>query len=492
MEPLFLTVLNMSVVASYVIAAVLLLRLLLKKAPRRYSYALWSAAAFRLCCPVSFSAGFSLFGLLDLTQRDAALEFVPENLAYMQQPEIHTGVDAVNAALKASLPAAAPAASVNPMQIWIFVGACVWLAGIAAMALYGIVSYLRLRRRLRTAVRLEDNVFASEAVRSPFVLGVLRPKIYLPYGLEDENRALVLTHEKYHLRHGDMLVRLFAFCLLALHWFNPLVWVAFFCMSRDMELRCDEKVLENGDAKAYSLCLLSVAAGRRFPAPGPLAFGETDVKGRIRHALKWKRPRRWAAAAAAVLCFVSLLACSANPLRSGTVAQSEALDGAYRVGDTLSQNILLSMFVPDGESAGLQTVEISGNQVKITLYDQTESAAAEVSTVSRKALVKEFAERPELTYGFEAVFQTEWTDSAEAAAELVVPAYDSAEEMVVYRLYDVQREDAADSDGQTTLPTETYHVQVREKIPQYTLYFLRGEPLWIEVGYKCVFQLERK
>ena len=168
--------------------------------------------------------------------------------------------------------------------------------------------------------------------------------------------------------------------------------------------------------------------------------------------------------------------------------QSEAFNGAYRVGDTLSQSILLSMFVSDGESAGFQTVEISGNQVTITRYGRTESAAAEVSTVSRRALVKEFAERPELTYGF--ALQTEWTDP-EAAAELVVPAYDSAEEMVVYRLYDVQREEAP-SDGQTTLPTATYRVQEREKIPQYTLYFLRGEPLWIEVGYNCVFQLDRK
>ena len=210
MESLFLTVLNMSLAASYVIAAVLLLRLLLKKAPRRYSYALWSAAAFRLCCPVSFSAGFSLFGLLDLTQKGAALDFVPENLGLMAQPAIHTGMATVNMLLADALPAATPTNSVNPMQIWIFAGMCVWLAGVGSMALYGIISYLRLHRRLRTATRLEDGVFASEAVRSPFVLGVLRPKIYLPYGLDGENRALVLAHEKCHLRHGDPLVRLFA------------------------------------------------------------------------------------------------------------------------------------------------------------------------------------------------------------------------------------------------------------------------------------------
>lgn len=296
MEKLFLELLNMSCAASYVIAAVLLLRLLLKKAPRRYSYVLWSAAAFRLCCPVSLSAGFSLFGLLDLTQRGAALDFIPENLGMMAQPEVHTGLTAVNTVLRDSLPAATPAGSVNPMQVIIFGASVIWLAGAAALALYGLFSYLALRRRLCTATRLEDNVFESAAVRSPFVLGVLRPRIYLPYGLDGESRAFVLAHERYHLRRKDPLVRLFAFCLLALHWFNPLVWIAFSCMSRDMEMSCDEKVLENGGAKAYSLCLLSVASGRRFPAPGPLAFGETGVKSRIRHALAWKKPRRWAAA----------------------------------------------------------------------------------------------------------------------------------------------------------------------------------------------------
>ena len=161
MESLFLTVLNMSLAASYVIAALLLLRLLLKKAPRRYSYALWSAAAFRLCCPVSFSAGFSLFGLLDLTQKGAALDFVPENLGLMAQPAIRTGMATVNMLLADALPAATPTNSVNPMQIWIFVGACVWLAGVGTMALYGSISYLRLRRRLREIYRLHESRFRT-------------------------------------------------------------------------------------------------------------------------------------------------------------------------------------------------------------------------------------------------------------------------------------------------------------------------------------------
>ena len=462
MERLFLTVLNMSLAASYVIAALLLLRLLLKKAPRRYSYALWSAAAFRLCCPVSFSAGFSLFGLLDLTQKGAALDFVPENLGLMAQPAIRTGMATVNMLLADALPAATPTNSVNPMQIWIFVGACVWLAGVGTMALYGSISYLRLRRRLRMATRLEDGVFASEAVRSPFVMGVLRPKIYLPYGLDGENRALVLAHEKCHLRHGDPLVRLFAYCLLALHWFNPLVWAAFFCMSRDMELRCDEKVLETGDARTYSLCLLSVAAGRRFPAPGPLAFGETDVKGRIRHALKWKKPRRWAAAAATVLCALTLLACTANPAQSGT------LDGTYRAGEQLATHIAISYLPPDGEAIGIQKIEVSGDQVAITRDGEVIRATAEVSTVSRDALVQEMTEKRAITLGFDAALEMGWEDVS-AVAEEIVPDYRRAKDMVVYRVRDQQSQESAQG---------------------YTLYFFRGEPLWFVLENYAVFKLE--
>ena len=151
MEKFFLNVLNMSFAASYVILAILLLRLLLNKAPKKYSYVLWSAAAFRLCCPVSFPSVFSLFGLLDLTQKRGALGFVPETLGTMAQPQVHTGVPVINAALEDSLPAATPAASVNPMQIWILAGTLLWCAGAAVMLLYGAAGYFRLRRRLRTA-----------------------------------------------------------------------------------------------------------------------------------------------------------------------------------------------------------------------------------------------------------------------------------------------------------------------------------------------------
>ncbi len=481
MEKLFLELLNMSCAASYVIAAVLLLRLLLKKAPRRYSYALWSAAAFRLCCPVSFSAKFSLFGLLNLTQRGAALNFVPENLGMMAQPEVHTGLTAVNTVLRDSLPAASPAGSVNPMQVIIFGASVIWLAGAAALAAYGLVSYLLLRRRLRTATRLEGNVFACETVRSPFVLGVLRPRIYLPYGLDGESCAFVLAHERYHLKRRDPLVRLFAFCLLALHWFNPLVWIAFSCMSRDMEMSCDEKVLENGGAKAYSLCLLSVASGRRFPAPGPLAFGETGVKGRIRHALAWKKPRRWAAAAAVVLCTATILACSVNPLRAG------GYDGSYHAGKTVLSSIVMSYWAPNGDAWGFESIVLADGKLLVTANDGSyfESDTIEVDTLTREEMVQ--AMDVGLLLGYEEDENGGYSANPEALPDLI-PAYSRAKDMVVVRAFGGWSQKDA-----STEPTQKITVQTdnKQKQAQFQLFFFRGEPLWFMVGQAVVFLLER-
>ena len=459
----------------------LLLRLLLKKAPRRYSYALWSAAAFRLCCPVSFSAKFSLFGLLNLTQRGAALNFVPENLGMMAQPEVHTGLTAVNAVLRDSLPAATPAGSVNPMQVIIFGASVIWLAGAAALAAYGLVSYLLLRRRLRTATRLEGNVFACETVRSPFVLGVLRPRIYLPYGLDGESRAFVLAHERYHLKRRDPLVRLFAFCLLALHWFNPLVWIAFFCMSRDMETSCDEKVLENGGAKAYSLCLLSVASGRRFPAPGPLAFGETGVKGRIRHALAWKKPRRWAVAAAIVLCAATILACSVNPLQAG------GYDGSYHAGKTVLSSVVMSYWAPNGDARGLESIVLADGKLLVTANDGSyfESDTIEVDTLTREEMVQ--AMDGGFLFGYEEGENGGYSENPEALPDLI-PAYSRAKDMVVVRAFGGWEQNEA-----STEPTQKITVQTddKQKQAQFQLFFFRGEPLWLMEGQAFVYLLER-
>jgi len=310
MDQLFITVLDMSLKASWVILAILLIRLFLKKAPRKYAYVLWSVVGFRLLCPVSFQAVFSLFHIFS---RETPA--IPQEIGFMAHPAVQTGIPVVSQAVNASLPAAAPTASVNPIQISLFLFQILWIAGMVIIAGFSLISLWRLQKRLCTAVLLTDNIYQSEEVCSPFILGLIRPKIYIPYHLDSDTQQYVLTHERFHLNHLDHWVKPFAFFLLTVHWFNPLVWLAFHLMSRDMELRCDEAVLlgEDNIRKAYSTSLLSFAVNRRFPAPGPLAFSESSVKIRIKHALIWKKPRFWVTVIAALLCILVIAACAADP-----------------------------------------------------------------------------------------------------------------------------------------------------------------------------------
>lgn len=319
----FLKILNMSITGGYIILAVMLARLILRAAPKKYSYALWAAALFRLVCPVSFKSVISIFALrpFDIKLEDTALSartgeivHIPENIGMMAQPEVHTGIAAVDAAVNESLPGTTPMYSANPLQIWEFVAMLLWLVGMAALLTISLIGLWRLCRRLRTATLLEGNVWQSENVQSPFIIGLFKPKIYIPYGLGGAALGYVLAHERAHIKRGDHIIRTLAYLVLCLHWFNPLVWLAFWLMGRDMELSCDEKVLSRmGDKAEYSETLLSFASPRRFPAPTPLAFGESGVARRIKNALKWKRPRFWLSAIALVLCAVVIAACAANP-----------------------------------------------------------------------------------------------------------------------------------------------------------------------------------
>lgn len=338
MEAVFLKVLNMSVTAGYVILAVLVLRLLLGKAPKKYSYLLWSVVGFRLCCPVSFRSVFSLFNLkpFDMTAAQSGgggLTYVPENIGLMAQPRVTTGIPAINMAIESTLPAATPTASVNPMQVAVFIASLVWCLGMVALLFYALVSYLRLKGQMDTAVRLEGNVWQSERVRSPFILGFVKPKIYIPYGLDEATQRYVLTHERCHLKRLDHIVKPAAFLLLVLHWFNPLCWLAFSLMGKDMEMSCDEKVLDREEniRRAYSLSLLSFASNRRFPSPSPLAFGETGVKSRVKNVLSWKKPALWVTIIAVILSVAALAACAADPAEAQK--PSDPFGHTYRVSE---------------------------------------------------------------------------------------------------------------------------------------------------------------
>lgn len=294
MSRIFLQLLNMSLTAGYVILVIFLLRALLRKAPKAYSYALWAVALFRLLCPFSLESGASLLAINPQPLPPAILE---ESV-----PRIASGLTLVDQAVNQALTAPSPegAAAVGTLRFSLEAGALLWLAGFAALLGYGAYSVLRLGRALRSADFKEGNVYEAANIQTPFVFGLLRPKIYLPAGLREPERGYVLCHERVHLRRHDHLFKALAYFTLCLHWFNPLVWLAFFAMSRDMEMSCDERVLREiggGIKKEYSASLLALAQENRGSAFGPLAFGGCDAGKRIKNVLNYKRPAFWAAAA---------------------------------------------------------------------------------------------------------------------------------------------------------------------------------------------------
>lgn len=321
-QTLFPALLNMSLTAGIVILCVMAARLALKRAPKVFSYALWAAVLFRLLCPVSLSAGFSLLGVLDAPVKQAGPAV--STLTYVQpqrQPEaIQPQTEQVP--VEPQTPASDSLAPVVPEQQatstvdWAAVAAWVWLAGVLGMAGYSIFALLRLRRRLVGSLHLRDNLYLADHISTPFVLGLVRPRIYLPSTLTQGEMGYIIRHEQYHIRHGDHVVKVLAFAALCLHWFNPLVWAAFILAGKDMEMRCDEAVVRQLGERVkadYSASLLALATGRLTIAGTPLAFGEGDPKGRIRNLLRWKRPRVWLSMVAGVACVAVIAACAANP-----------------------------------------------------------------------------------------------------------------------------------------------------------------------------------
>ena len=305
MTDVFLGFLNRSLVAAVLILAVLVIRLVFKRAPKWLLCALWALAAVRLVCPFSIESVLSLV---------PSAEPVQPEIIVSAHPAITSGIPAVDAIVNPPLAAAftpSPAQSANPLQIWTFIAACIWLLGIAVLLLYAAISALRLRLRVRMAVRLEGNVYQSEFVRSPFILGVIFPRIYLPYGLPEDAQAMVLAHERAHLRRGDQLWKPLGYLILTAYWFNPVCWLAYLLFCRDIEAACDEKVvreLGEGCKAAYSRALLACSVPRKLITACPLAFGETGVKARIRSVLNYKKPAFWLVLAA-VIASVAVAVC---------------------------------------------------------------------------------------------------------------------------------------------------------------------------------------
>lgn len=298
MAEIFQKALNMSIAAGWLILAVIALRLLLRRAPKRFRLLLWAVVGLRLALPWSIESALSLI---------PSAQTLPEGIMLELAPVLDTGISALNGAINPGFTAAFTpelGASANPLQVLLPIAAALWMLGAAAMLLWALVSWLRLRKRVREAVRLEGNVYECE-IASPFVLGLFRPRIYLPFSLENGERELVLAHERAHITAGDHIIKPLGWLLLAAHWYNPLVWLAYALFCRDIELACDERVVRGlslSDRADYSQALLDLSRPRGGVRACPLAFGESSVKGRVKSVLSYKKPAFWLVLLAVVVC----------------------------------------------------------------------------------------------------------------------------------------------------------------------------------------------
>ena len=331
MTRLFSQVLNMSLSGSVVILCVLVARLALKRFPKRYSYVLWAVVLFRLLCPVSITAPVSV---LEITRPQVAEVSNVSMVVYEPLEAIALrGEDTVHKVQAQAIP-------VQELQQEkrtpgaLDIVSWVWLAGMGIMVLHSSVSYLRLRKKLVGAVLYRGETYLTDEIQTPFALGIVRPKIYLPVTVPMEERRYIIAHERHHIRRFDHIIKLLAYGALCLHWFNPLVWIAFAQAGKDMEMSCDEAVIKKLGKHIradYASSLLRLSTGRRTIAGTPLSFGEGDPKGRIKNMAKWKQPKVWVSAVCSFACVLVLAACAVNP-EGETAAEQEGIVGPASIG----------------------------------------------------------------------------------------------------------------------------------------------------------------
>jgi len=319
MENIFLHLLNLSITAGYIILAVILLRFLLFKAPKWINCILWAVVGLRLALPFSIESIFSLI---------PSAEPIPADIMLSPTPQIYTGIGALNSVVNPIIQHSFtpnPGVSANPLQLWVLTAAIIWIIGLCAILLYGIVSYIRLKIRVSASINLHDNVYCCDSISSPFILGIFRPRIYIPSSIGEEEAGHVIAHENAHLARKDHFFKPLGFLILAVYWFSPLVWVAYILFCRDVEKACDERVICDMDTdgrKEYSEALLNCSIRRFSVSACPLAFGEVGVKSRIKAILNYKKPAFWIIIVAIVAC-IALAICFLTMPQDGISSPSE-------------------------------------------------------------------------------------------------------------------------------------------------------------------------
>ena len=343
-DTIFLKILDMSSAASLAIAVILLARLCLRRVPKVITYALWAVVLFRLLCPVTVESAVSILPEMESVARDYTLADDPITVIGASEAAYRAVGDVLNGGVDVQHIRTTERnengnvgyATATWREVWLLFGSYVWLAGIAVMVIRATVQTVRLRRRLVGAVPMGKGVFLADYIDSPFVMGLIRPKIYLPSSLDAHEREYILLHERHHIRRGDHITRALGFVALCLHWFNPLVWIAFILSGRDMEMSCDEAVVRRlgGEIRAdYAASLLRLTTGRRAIAPTPLAFGEGNTGGRIRNLSKWKKPLLIVVVIATIVCVVLAVCLLTDPI---TEKQDVLAGSVYRLEESLT------------------------------------------------------------------------------------------------------------------------------------------------------------
>jgi len=411
MTSLFTDILNMSITASYVAIAVIIIRIFLKKVPKVFSYVLWLPVLIRLVFPFTFSSNFSLFSFIKTNTQTStgALAYVPNNIGLMRNPSVDVGINRINNVVNSSLPAGKIATSVNPMQIIMGIASIIWVVGIVILLGYSIITYLKLKSSVRTATLVKDNIFETDIITTPFVCGFIKPRIFVPVGMSENELSYILEHEQTHIDRLDYLIKPFAFLVLIIHWFNPLIWLSFALMSKDMEMSCDESVLKKmgNDIKgSYANSLLSLSVKRsRVLIGSPLAFSESKIKSRIKNIISYKKPAFGIIAITMIVTIALIVVFTANPKNEQSPI-SEAMYAKYNISSLISNKTLYignsgkvvalidAMPLPAGivrDTVELQTLkEPYGMTINLTMNDAsnvTVRGAIDTGTFYRNSIL---------------------------------------------------------------------------------------------------------
>ncbi len=375
MEKLFLELLNRSITAGWLILAVIFLRLVFRRTPKWVTGILWLLIAVRLVIPFSVESVYSLIPETDndllVNVYTAVSDREDGRLIAGQEYDVEHSIQLWPKDIFYS----------EPMQTVTDILPYVWLAGMTVLLVYAFVSYILLKHKVRTAVRLRENIRQSEHIPAPFVLGIFRPTVYLPFSAEDADAEYIIAHEKAHIRRGDHLIKPAAFLLLSVYWFHPLMWVAYILLCRDIELACDERVVKNltkEEKRVYSETLLSCSTTRSTITACPLAFGEGSVKGRIKSIMNYKKPTFWLIIAAIVICATVGVTFLTNPPAVNTDAPSTPSGNEDTVADVSHTDAITFVNYSDNDtiiSKALNADTVRQNKQHRPLYRITSTAA---------------------------------------------------------------------------------------------------------------------